>query len=309
VDKEFAVLVYDFTQILSVYRRRYGGRTQAEMRSRGYGYLTIAAVFRSFSDEELAQKYLKSFEKDGCVDVIEYYDFVDEDARDNTAVFLWALKQVVRFLCKKGKTKFAGFGDTCGRQFFSRYCVRAVLLDVVNELNEEGCKIEEFSLNFFCPYHGKCICNGHFAKVKGQLKKYALTKECFGGFGRVVDVLESGRKVFHAKNLLVVPPDLPIRPDAHKISDMKKYLSFERVNASNPNDGMVKIKPLVDSDDSICKVQDLTFVVPSQSSQQDTTPEWAPVTAAEMCLLGDGGRWEQIGTFPLSDMMLTDCFS
>src|SRR3972149_1581582 len=57
-------------------------------------------------------------------EIIEYHNFLDEDKRDNTTVFVWCLKQVVLKALCSGATNFILFTDTCVRQFRSCYAMQ-----------------------------------------------------------------------------------------------------------------------------------------------------------------------------------------
>ena len=190
-------------ELEKLHRKLDGGLTMGNMRTSYFGFFCVA-----------------------CMDNqgITYFDILDEEKRDNPAVVKWSFQEVFRRRYALGKRKYYIWSDCCVTHFRQRQSLHALLVEAVNEFATEGLLVESISWNFFCPCHGKCVCDGRFATVKSTLREFAA-QQGFGGFQAVV---EQVRRVDCQHVTLVVPPHLPPTTDVEPIPNISHYLSFER---------------------------------------------------------------------------------
>lgn len=194
------VVIMDFTGVIAMKRSRDGGMTQGEMRNASLGLLDVAVVVGS----ELV-----------------YFDFIDADKRDNVDVVRFCVEKVVRFLMLHGISQFDVWSDTCAAHFLQVHSLSAILIDMVNSIiatpptaaadipvNTDGVawelnpktfplmtaesipKLKNFRWNFFVPYHGKCLCNGHFGTLKVALRIESKAGELLAGAKGVFDTIK-----------------------------------------------------------------------------------------------------------------------
>jgi hypothetical protein len=184
--------------------------TMAEQREGQFGWLAWAVVWNDGEDEH-----------------IEYHDFADESKRDNPDVVVYSLGVVLNALIGRGFGNFHVWSDTCSNKFRSKYALHAVLVDLVDSVNESTNGIDFIAWNFFIPYHGKCLCDGHFAVLKRAIKAEANEKGSVAGLEEIMDTID--RRVSHTTTI-VVPEEIPAirRSGIRKIPDIKKFHSFVR---------------------------------------------------------------------------------
>jgi len=169
-----------------------------------------------------------SWNEEKKTESIWYYDFIDYQKRDDQAV----VQHCIEFVISEIKSSIARpeieiWSDTCRTQFRCRQTLYGVLHEVLKKV-----EVPRIRWNFFVPYHGKCLCNGHFGVMKRKLRLEASRRgasESEVGISEkdLVDVLQ-GVGCAARTNTVVVPDELGrIVDDVRPIPEITKYLSFE----------------------------------------------------------------------------------
>jgi len=167
-----------------------------------------------------------TWDKSKDIERIEYFDFVDRDKRDDQDVVQFCFKVVFQKLTSRGIKELELWTDTCSAQFRCRQSLHAILQDVRKDL-----QLTRIRWNFFVPYHGKSLANGHFGVVKRMLNKEAWrlgASKTESGLGKegVISFLE-GRVAKEKTSVERVPQEIPRVVNVKSIPKTKKYLSFE----------------------------------------------------------------------------------
>jgi len=165
-------------------------------------------------------------------ELISYYDFLDDRESDDPncdlQIFVFGLRHVLETLLSRGYSSFNLWTDNCCYQFHGRKALHSVLITLLDDLiakHAAGKSLMAFIWNFFSPYHGKCVCNSHFAYLKTSLVRECKTS---GGFNAKEHLLKNTKE--DGRHIIVeVRSDLPKIVDVCKVPAIKKYHCFERV--------------------------------------------------------------------------------
>jgi len=182
-----------------------------EMQGASVGYFDVACIrWDTDSDEER----------------IHYSDFIDRQKRDNQDVVAYAFSQVFFCLKERGVEELEIWTDTCAAQFRCRQSLFAVLQDLRTRFG-----FTRIRWNFFVPYHGKSLSNGHFGVIKGMLRHEAAKR------GVSVDSTAVSANDLHGflnssttlsnTSVFEVPEQLQRVTNVKAIPQTKSFLSFE----------------------------------------------------------------------------------
>mmetsp|Transcript_12384 Transcript_12384/g.30410 ORF Transcript_12384/g.30410 Transcript_12384/m.30410 type:complete len:192 (+) Transcript_12384:745-1320(+) len=154
----------------------------------------------------------------------------DEHSTTALNTIKYALSTVLLALHRDGVTDAAHYSDTCANAYRGAkavYCNSIEVLDFVRETAGDPNAIPHFRLEQIYPYHGECICDGHFARVIAVLKAEAVRRGGIGGFEEVTSV--ASERGAHNTTTCAVPRSLPEPTKCKKMPGIQSYLSFNSV--------------------------------------------------------------------------------
>lgn len=273
-DSKFSVIVADFSGLDKMFRTHQ--KTQGELRQKQLNILTIAVLTKNVDGVTPLEKH-------------QYFDFIDDRDRNDVAVLKFALLHVIIFLLERNITKFSLWTDNCSKQFHSRKPLYAVLVEIVNYINDKNAafleylksfvtgsvtaSIEEFSWNFFWPQHGKCLCNSHFAVLKSALRQLAHHSDT-GGINTLDALREISCEDVHVVETVSFENNLEWMEkitNVFPIPNVKNYHCFVRSFAQ----GVSTITCYPYSNEKVDKTKGIThsFIINNKDGKKDDEKE------------------------------------